>query len=210
MKADTSINASKWSFGACVAFIALLALLHIVKSEIDPSWNFISEYQIGRLGWLMHIAFFSLSLSCIFLSISLWKPLNFVGKIGIIMLLISAAGMLIAAIFKTDPLNTPPEFVTQSGKLHQFGAMLDLIPFAALFITLSILKKMEWHINRLLLLSSLVLIWFGFIYFVVSMATQFPVDGKFGPNILLGWQNRIMIITQVLWLAIISRQVANK
>jgi hypothetical protein len=39
---------------------------------------------------------------------------------------------------------------------------------------------------------------------------QFPADGKFGPNVLVGWQNRIMIVTQAIWLAIIERQVKKQ
>jgi len=121
-----------WSFITAAAFILILAILHLIKSDIEPSWNFISEYQVGRFGWLMSVAFLSLGLSCVFLSLDLWKDLNLAGKIGLILLLLSAAGMFVAAIFKTDPLNTSPEFVSQSGKLHQLGAMLDQVPFAAL------------------------------------------------------------------------------
>jgi hypothetical protein len=158
----------------------------------------------------MQLAFFSLAMSCTFFVFTLWSKINVVGKIGLVMLLISATGMIIATIFKTDPLNTSPELVTQSGKLHQLGAMLDQIPFATIFITISLFGKKEWHINRLLLIVALVLVWFGFIYFVGSIKSQFPADGKFGPNVLVGWQNRIMMITQTAWLALIARQVRLK
>lgn len=198
---------TKWSYWTAIGFITILVLLHFIKQDIAPSWNFISEYEIGRFGWLMQIAFFSLALSCIFLVLALWKPLNIVGKIGLIMLMISATGMIIAAICKTDALNTPPDLITQSGKLHQLGAMLDQIPFAAILITISIFRKKEWKINKLLLIITLLLIWSGFIYFVGSIKAQFPADGKFGPNVLVGWQNRLMIVTQALWLAAIATQV---
>jgi hypothetical protein len=197
------------SFWLSVIFIALLASLHILKPELDPSWNFISEYQVGRFGWLMSLAFFALGISCIFLSISLWKKINSVGKIGVLLLVISGFGMIIAAIFKTDALNTSSELVTQSGKLHQLGAMMDQIPFAALLITIGLFRKKTWQIKRWLLILTLVLVWFGFIYFVASIRTQFPVDGKFGSNVLVGWQNRIMIVTQAFWLIITAKQVRN-
>lgn len=44
-----------------MAFVVLLAALHVVKSELDPSWHFISEYEIGRYGWLMQLAFLALA-----------------------------------------------------------------------------------------------------------------------------------------------------
>jgi hypothetical protein len=202
-----SIEFLTWSYWAAISFIALLTLLHFIKPELAPSWNFISEYEVGRYGWLMQLAFLSLALSCIFLVLALWKPLNIAGKIGLLMLLLSAAGMLIAAIFKTDALNTAIELQTQAGKLHQLGAMLDQIPFATILITIALFRKKEWKLNKPLLIIAMLLVWFGFVYFVASVRIHFPADGKFGPNVPVGWQNRLMIVTQAVWLAIIVRQV---
>jgi len=207
MAQGNDVAMTKWSFYAGITFIVLLAMLHVIKPEIEPSWNFISEYQVGRFGWLMSLAFVSLASSCLFLSIGLWKNVNIVGKIGLVMILLSSAGMFIAAIFKTDPLNTSPELVTQSGMLHQWGAMLDQIPFAALLITIALFRKKEWDVNRWLLIVSLIFVWFGMIYFIASIRIHFPADGKFGPNVLVGWQNRIMIVTQALWLILVAHEV---
>ena len=207
MARGNDVTMTKWSFYAGITFIVLLAMLHVIKPEIEPSWNFISEYQVGRFGWLMSLAFVSLASSCLFLSIGLWKKVNIVGKIGLVMILLSSAGMFIAAIFKTDPLNTSPELVTQSGMLHQWGAMLDQIPFAALLITIALFRKKEWDVNRWLLIVSLIFVWFGMIYFIASIRIHFPADGKFGPNVLVGWQNRIMIVTQALWLILVAHEV---
>jgi hypothetical protein len=202
---DTRLTS--WSFWAGITFIIILAMLHVIKPNIEPSWNFISEYQVGQFGWLMSLAFISLGSSCVFLSIALWKKVNLVGKIGIVMLLLSAAGMFIAAIFKTDPLNTSPELVTRSGMLHQMGAMLDQIPFAALLITIALFRKKEWQVKRWVLIVSLIFVWFGMIYFIASIRANFPADGKFGPHVLVGWQNRIMIVTQALWLVVMANEV---
>jgi hypothetical protein len=198
---------SSLSFWAGITFITILAMLHLLKPDIEPSWNFISEYQVGRFGWLMSLAFVSLGSCCLFLAIALWKEINLAGKVGIVMLILSAAGMFIAAIFKTDPLNTSPELVTQSGMLHQLGAMLDQIPFAALLITIALFRKKQWQINRWMLILSLILVWFGMIYFIASIRIHFPADGKFGPGVLVGWQNRIMIVTQALWLILVANEV---
>ena len=195
------------AFWAASAFIIILAMLHVIKPEIEPSWNFISEYQVGRFGWVMSLAFIMLGLACIFLALALWTDINIVGKIGLVMLILSAAGMFIAAIFKTDPLGTSQEAVTTSGTLHQLGAMLDQIPFGAVLITLALFRKKEWRVNRWMLLGSLILVWFGLIYFIASIRIHFPADGKFGPNVLVGWQNRIMIATQALWIILIANGV---
>jgi hypothetical protein len=207
---ESRARLADYSSGCGLAFIALLALLHLLKPDMDPSWNFISEYEVGSFGWLMQLAFLTLSLSCIFLSLLLWKQIRIIGKIGLVMLLISAAGMIIAAVFKTDPLNTPAASATPSGKLHQLGAMLDQIPVAAIFMTIAIFRKKEWKINKLLLILSLAFVWFGFLYFVGSVRSQFPAGGKFGPTVLVGWQNRLMILSQAVWLIIIAREVRRQ
>jgi hypothetical protein len=198
------------SYRLALTFLVLLAALHIIQSDVDPSWNFISEYQVGRFGWLMSAAFLAMALSCISLSVALWQPSGVIGKIGLLLLLVSAAGMIMAAVFKTDPLNTSPEHVTSSGALHQMGAMLDSIPFASLLISLNLVRRHKaWKQSKSLLLWSTLAVWLGLIVFIVSMAILFPADGKFGPGVLLGWQNRIMIVTQCLWLAIVAREAVK-
>jgi hypothetical protein len=44
---------------ACVAFLAILSVLHVLEPEFNPP-HLISEYQLGRFGWLMSLAFFCL------------------------------------------------------------------------------------------------------------------------------------------------------
>ena len=114
MSSSTLIN---WSFWCSMGFIIILAALHFIEPDIAPSWNFVSEYEIGRFGWLMQIAFFYLALSCIFLVLALWEQLNIAGKTGLIMLMIASAGMILAAIFKPDALNTPANLGNPVGKV---------------------------------------------------------------------------------------------
>jgi hypothetical protein len=49
------------ALGAGAGFVVLLILLHILRPDLDPSWRFISEYAVGRFGYLMIIAFLTLS-----------------------------------------------------------------------------------------------------------------------------------------------------
>ena len=60
-----SQTASRLSFAAAVTFLVLLAALHLIKPELDPSWRMVSEYEIGRYGWVMMLVFLSLALSCV-------------------------------------------------------------------------------------------------------------------------------------------------
>jgi len=40
--------AARVSFAAAATFVVLLAALHVLEPEFDPSWRFISEYELGR------------------------------------------------------------------------------------------------------------------------------------------------------------------
>jgi hypothetical protein len=52
-----SRTAALTSFAGAAAFVVLLAVLHLIKPGLDPSWRFISEYAIGDYGWMMVLAF---------------------------------------------------------------------------------------------------------------------------------------------------------
>lgn len=197
---------ARLSIGASTVFITLLILLHIIKSDVNPTWNFISEYQLGEFGWLMRLAFFSLAVSCFTLFMTIKKHIkSFIGKIGILLMLLSGIGFVIGGMFNPDPLTTIESELTTSGNLHQMGAMLDNIPIAAILILFSLISwsKSYKREKRLLIIGTIIPI-IGSVIFIISMALLFPEDGIFGPNVKLGWPNRIMILSHSIWLILIS------
>lgn len=40
------------AIGLALAFVCLLFSLHVLKPDFDPAWRWISEYEIGRVGWI--------------------------------------------------------------------------------------------------------------------------------------------------------------
>jgi hypothetical protein len=61
------VNPRYWActgLAAVVVFLILLAALHFLEPDFDPSKDPISEYELGRCGWVMALAFFSLGLRC--------------------------------------------------------------------------------------------------------------------------------------------------
>src|SRR5262245_48431294 len=57
------VNPRSWAcigLAAVVVFLILLATLHFLEPEFDSSKRLISEYELGRYGWIMSLAFFSL------------------------------------------------------------------------------------------------------------------------------------------------------
>jgi hypothetical protein len=204
-----SRTAALLAFAGTATLVVLLAALHFIKPELDPSWHFISEYAIGDYGWMMVVAFLSLALSYVSLFVAIRSQLRtIVGRIGLALLLVSALGLTIAAIFTTDPITVSEDALTTEGTLHNLGGTLGMaMPFAAGLI--------GWRLARIPALSSAKgsLLWatgLALVAFVVSFVSIGVMvsqsGGKFGPEVLVGWPNRIEIIAYSVWLMVVAWQ----
>ena len=195
-------NAALVSSAGTCTFIVILVVLHVLRPDLDPSWRFISEYELGSHGWLMHVAFISLAIGTAAAAPAIISQArNIADYLGIALLLISAAGMTMAGVVAPD---------SNSG-LHDIGAMLDLVPLAALLLAWSLSRNEARASTRFSLWAVALLPLLGMVVFMVSMAVLLPRNGgRPGPSVVVGWQNRFMIITQCIWLLHTASRVLRK
>lgn len=190
---------------AVILFLALLGVVHVIKPEIDPSWRVISEYEIGRFGWLMQIAFFFLAAASLSLFIALKSHLNRItGRIGLFLLLVTVLGISMGAVFVSDPIATPRDELTTAGYMHNVGGLFSVLmfPFVATFITLALSHIKAFNSVRLPLISLLLIIWLTLLtYFYMYYSA-----GEIGSNTQIGWPNRAFILSYSLWLIIVARK----
>ena len=197
----TSSTAARVSFATAALFLILLAVLHFLEPEFDASWRFISEYELGKFGWLMVIAFLSLMVSSASLFVALRSQIRTVGgSIGLFLLLVSMVGFGLAAIFITDPITATT--ATAHGMVHNTAAILGgNISGAAYFLGWSLARNKTWASARrgaLLWITSL-----AFIGNAASVWMQVLIaqsQNKFGPTVLVGWPNRVLIVAYAGWL----------
>jgi Protein of unknown function (DUF998) len=204
-----SPTAARLSFAGAATFALLLAALHFIKPELDPSWHFISEYAIGEYGWIMVLAFLSLALAYASLLVAIRSQLRTIaGRIGLALLLLSALGLTIAAIFTTDPITVSENAVTTEGTLHNLGGTLGLaMPFAAVLIGWRLARNPAWSSARRPLLWATGLALVAFLVSFVSLSVMVSRSGgEFGPDVLVGWPNRIEIVAYSVWLMVVARQ----
>jgi hypothetical protein len=204
-----SPTAARLSFAGAATFAILLAALHFIKPELDPSWHFISEYAIGDYGWTMVLAFLSLAFSYVSLFSALRSQLQTIaGRIGLALLLVSALGLTIAAIFTTDPITVSENTVTTEGTLHNFGGTLGIaMPFAAVLVGWKLARNPAWSSARRPLLWATGLALVVFLASFVSLGVMVSQSGgEFGPDVLVGWPNRIEIVAYSVWLMVVARQ----
>lgn len=188
---------------AATLFLVLLAALIVLKPEIDPAWRFISEYAIGRHGWMMSIAFLSLAACSVATVIALWSQLRVGGRIGAGFLLIGALGLTLAGLFSTDPITTPLDTQSTSSQLHGLGAILgDGVAIGGTIITLSLLRNQAWRAARAWLIGILALLWIVYAWLIMSM----PADGNFGPEVAIGWPSRLLLASYALWFLVTAWQ----
>ena len=196
-----------------IAFIVLLTLLHFLKPELSPVWRMISEYEIGRFGWMMRLAFFCWGASVLTLLITIWGSLATTGGVigrwwfGLIVLALFGAG-----IFKTDPITEITN--SRENTLHSLcgGMVILTFPIAATLTKNSLLQNGAWTTAQGQLTWGTWLIWFGLVSFFASLIISRMIDptaGRVGPKIYLGWPNRFMVVTYVIWLIIVANQTLH-
>lgn len=206
-----ALTAARLSFAASAAFVVLVVALHFLKPELDPSWRMVSEYEIGRFGWVMQLAFLSLALSCVALFVAIQPYVRTAGgKIGLTLLLICAAGMTIAAVFTTDPTTASQNELTTRGNLHGLGTLLGVpgFPVAVTLISRSLTRDGALSSANRSLLWAAALTWVGLLAFAASAALFLPRSaGGFGPEVLIGWPNRLLVLAYSAWLMVAAWRV---
>jgi len=204
-----SSAAARLSFAGAATFVILLATLHLLKPELDPSWHFISEYAIGRYGWIMVLAFLSLAVGYVAFVVAIRSQLRSIaGRTGLALLLLSALGLIIGAVFTTDPIRATGDAVTTEGTLHNLGGTLGLaMPFAAALVGWKLVRSPAWGSAKRPLLWATALAIVAFLLSFASVGVMVSQSGgRFGPDVPVGWPNRIEIVAYSLWVMVVSRQ----
>ena len=190
--------AAAWlSIVAGAVFAMLLASLHVLEPEFDPRWRFISEYALGRFGWMMVAAFAALAFSVGGAAAALYSQVRTAaGYIGLALLGLAALGMGIAAIFVTDPATAGADAATFSGTMHVIGASLDHTPIAVLLLSLSVTRDERWQPVRTRLLTAAAVTLIALTAFMFTL----PFDGRVGPEVHAGLFGRILLVSYLGWL----------
>jgi hypothetical membrane protein len=192
-----------------VAYQALMGALILIRPDLDPSWHSVSEWATGPHGWIMSSTFLVCSISYFSLFALLRRQLDSrMGRIGLGLLLICAAGVAGAGVFTTDPMPFRPPLSIR-GTLHVVcgTSQLVLFPFAALLISLGLARTRGcWAAARKLLLWTAWLPLFGFIGFAVYTAVFVVPLGPtaYGPGVNIGWPPRFAFFTYTLWTLIVA------
>lgn len=181
---------------AAALALVLLAALHALSPEFDPSWRMVSEYALGRYRWVLSILFVAWALSCVLLFVALLPHVRTLGgKIGLGFLLAAALGMGMAAVFDA------------THNLHGLTALIGMpsLPIAAMLISASLARTPGWAWARGRLLVTAHLTWISLVVMSAAIMIGLALSGgEFGPNVPAGWPNRLLVTAYCVWLITVA------
>jgi hypothetical protein len=205
MRAATS---ARLSLTAAVTFLVLVAVLHLLKPELDPSWRFVSEYAIGDYGWIMVLAFVSLALSCVTSFVAIRSHIKTTGGvIGLVLLLAAAVSLAAAGVFVMDPITASKNELTTHGSLHGLASLVGIpaLPIAAVLISRSLGRNEAWSSGLRSLRWTAHLTWITLVLMFAILGVMLAQNnGAFGPNVLIGWPNRLLVAAYSGWLIAVA------
>ena len=206
-----TLLAARAVIGTVALALIALAALHILKPEVHPSRNMISQYALGRHGWVMAICFaaFAAASACLFAALIASVP-SLLGHIGLGFLLAAAIGLAMAARFPMDPVTTPPAQRSFSGKMHVVSFLMG-VPcqiLAVLLVSLALGSHTSYAWLMLLVLTAIV--WLSL---AVMIAIMLRVGRGHEPNPsvpkLFGWSNRLFMVAYGVWLMVVAWPIAH-
>ena len=208
----TTRTAGRLATGLSLLSVILVVLLHVLKPEYEPSWRFLSEYAVGNHGWVMGVAFFTLSLACLALFAALRTEVRgILGALGLFFLFTAAIGLGMAAFYAMDPITIDPSQATETGKMHALAGMIGIpsMPLSALLLSFNLARRPGWTGVRTTLLWAASLTLASLVAMFVVIGTLLPQNGGFGPAVFVGWPNRLLMLSFYAWVAIAGWQAAR-
>ena len=192
---DKAVRATGASLIAVVLVaicFAAMVLLHVVRTDLDPVRQVMSEYANGRFGYLMTAAFYAIGLSSVVLALRLGRavvhrPLTVVVRV---LLALGGVGLVLAGIFEVERPAVPDtieEVIHSDATLTAFSLIIAaMLAFAAVCR-----RDPRWVDFRGIALGLAV---------VAAMAGAFsPFAGQTPVN---GIAQRLLGLAVVLWLVL--------
>ena len=201
-----SIISANLAYVSLALFVIALFTLHFLKPEFDPKWRMISEYEIGKYGFVMRVAFFLWGIGVLATLIRMNNVPSGFSILIFIWLVIIVIALFGAGIFKTDPIVKSTNSLTNA--IHTLCGTIVILtfPIIATIICIRYIRSALISVPTILI-GNTIFVWLGQISFFSSIAISRRTNQQtenFGPRIYLGWPNRIMVFSYVLWMITVN------
>lgn len=129
------------ALGGVAAFAAIVAVLHALEPDFDPTNRFVSEYVLGDWGRLMNAGFFALATALIALGLGLGRVLAPSGRVRAIrnLYMISGTTTFISGVFNwNEPVEGEVTEMTTAGAIHDVAGFVG---FFCMIVATFLLRK---------------------------------------------------------------------
>jgi hypothetical protein len=204
--------AARAVIGAAALALIALAALHILKPDIHPSRTMISQYALGRHGWVMALCFaaFGAASACLFVALIAHVP-SLLGGVGLAFLLAAALGLAMAARFPMDAVSTPRERMSFTGRMHGVAFMIGVPCQILAVLLLSLALGNQTAHASLPLLTLTAVVWLSLAAMIAVMVIVGPgkPPNPRGPERFLGFPNRLFMVAYGVWLMVVAWPIAR-
>jgi hypothetical protein len=208
------VASARLAIAASAAVLLLLASLHVLSPEFDPSYRMVSEYALGQYGWVLALLFLAWGISSWALAVALRSEVaTTAGKVGWWLLVMAGLGEALAAVFD----------VTHDVG-HSIAGVLGVggFPIAAVLLSVNLGRLPAWRGAKKPLLWLAHLSWISVVLLgasLVLMTVQFaqanggqlpqqaPAHLPAGVLGLDGWADRLIVLVNCVWVVVAAWQV---
>ena len=211
-RSRTSVAGVVVAIALSVLALTCLAALHVVSPEFSPAWRMVSEYGNGSNEWVLTLMFVSWGLSALALAFAIRSEARgTLGRVGLGLLVVAGLGDIGGGLFD---INHDPG--------HSIAGALGIVglPAAAVMISIALGRNQRWAAAKRLLLWTAHLTWISVVLlgltFVVMVVTFVQVQGSLpnevpksvppGVVALVGWTNRLLVLTYCAWVIAVAWQ----
>lgn len=171
------------------AAVALLTL-HFLRPDYAPATNFISNYAVGRYGWVMTSWFIAMSCGLLALAAGLYANglRSIIARLAIFLFVVAAIGLVVSAIYPTDAPGAPS---TPTGAIHDMSFLVNVgsIFIATVLLSVSFGAHPTWRSYRRTawILTSLILIAFVVQFLTLHKGMPYGLANRFFVGVLFAW-----------------------
>jgi hypothetical protein len=178
-----------------------VVLLHFLQPDLNPLSRLVSEYALGKQGWVLAVALMSFAVSALALACALAMTSNSIRlRLGVGLLVIWGLCAILAALFHTDPI--PPKGpLSLSGTIHTTAANIGFFSLTGAILACSgylraLFGRSVWtRVISWLAPTSVISLILFLIAFVVAVTYGVLVHGLF---------ERLVIAVDLAWLSTVA------
>lgn len=188
------------AIASAVYYAVAVLILHVVQRDLNPIDRFMSDYVLGRAGFLMTTTFFVWAVGLASIAVALPRVLasSRSRKVGLVLLWLGVVGILGAGFFATDPGDP----VTTSGKIHVLSSLLGLpaLGIGLLLVSLGFRRDERWRSIAPLAVTLALAFLAGF------LSIMFVFAGGRGS----GAAQRATIGVALVWMVVVGYRIAAR